>query len=103
MEENNLELYQEKVKIIRDLLDKVSNSKYIGPLDLQYIDGMYIVRLGANCREASPVCIGYTGDWNSFLKFIEKEFRKRRFSEITYTNAKIINGESPMFYPIIEL
>jgi hypothetical protein len=37
------------------------------------------------------------------MKYLEKEFRKRRLQEINYTKATLINGNNEWHVPIIEI
>lgn len=88
---------------VREIINKVTCSKYISQLSVDYDAGMYILEMGMNCREAKPLVLGLTGTEDQFLKFIEKEFRKRQPQRVEYTSTTIINGNSDVFYPIIEL
>lgn len=88
---------------VRELINKVTNSQYISPLDIKEEDGIYTLRLGLNCKDAAPISFGYQGNEEGFLKFLEKEFRKRKLQNITYTTGALINGDSNLYYPIIEL
>lgn len=107
MDKNDTELYQQEEcnleQRIRELINNVTNSQYISNLDVYQENGIYVLRLGLNCKDAAPISFGYQGDEEGFLKFLEKEFRKRRLQNINYTTTTIINGDSGTYYPVIEL
>lgn len=107
MDKNDTVLYHRKESNlecrVRELINQVTKSKYISPLKITYEDGIYTLRLGLNCKDAAPISFGYQGDEEGFLKFLEKEFRKRRLQNISYTTGVLINGDSDVYYPIIEL
>ena len=107
MEKNDTVLYQRKESKlesqVRELINKVTNSKYISALDIKYEDGIYTLRLGLNCKDAAPISFGYQGDEEGFLKFLAVEFRKRKLQNITYTTGALINGDTDVYYPVIEL
>ena len=88
---------------IRKLINCITKSEYFSPLDVSYENGMYTLRLGLNCRDASPISLSCQGDEDDFIRFLEKEFRKRKLQNISYTTGTLINGNSIMFHPIIEL
>lgn len=108
MDKNTMELSQIKLKDkIRELINCVTCSKYIGDLDLNIecdsCTNYYTLKLGLNCREATPIAFGYQGDESGFLKYLEKEFRKRKLQNIQFNKTTLINGDSNVYYPIIEL
>lgn len=107
MDRNDTELYHtNKSNLecrIRKLINEVTKSKYISPIDITYEDGLYTLRLGLNCKDAAPISFGYQGDEDGFLKFLAKEFRKRRLQNVWYTTTTLINGDSNLYQPIIEL
>lgn len=88
---------------VRELINRVTKSKYISPLEVKYENGTYILRLGLNCKDASPISIGYQGNEEGFFKYLEKEFRKRRLQMVEYHTETLINGNVNLYYPIIEL
>lgn len=107
MEKNNLDLYQknniqlkEKIKLI---LEKETGAKYIGSLQVFCEDDVYTLRLGNNSSGATLVSIGFAGTEPEFLDFLKIEFRKKKLQDVTYTSSKLINGDSFIFCPIIEL
>lgn len=107
MDKNVMALYPRKESNlecrVRELINQVTNSQYISPLDIKEEDGIYTLRLGLNCKDAAPISFGYQGNEEGFLNFLEKEFRKRKLQNITYTTGALINGDSNLYYPIIEL
>lgn len=108
MAENIMELSQTKLKDkIRELINQVTCSKYIGELDLiietECNCSYFILKLGLNCKDASPISFGYQGDEEGFLNYLKKEFRKRKLQNLQYTQSKLINSDSNNYYPIIEL
>ena len=108
MDKNAMELSPNNLKDkIRELINCVTCSKYIGDLDLKIEQECgelyYTLRLGLNCRDASPIAFGYQGDESGFLKYLEKEFRKRKLQNIQYNKTTLINADSNVYYPIIEL
>ena len=88
---------------IRELINQVTQSEYISPLNVSYEDGIYTLRLGLNCKDAAPISFGYQGDEAGFLDYLAKEFAKRKLQNIRYTTGTLINGECDLHYPIIEL
>lgn len=90
-------------KIIRQLINKVTKSEYVSSLQVKCEDGIYTLRLGLNCKDASPITFGYQGDEKGFLIFLEKEFRRRKLQDVTYTKGVLINGDSFEYQPIIEI
>lgn len=107
MDKNIMASYQEKESNlecrIRELINKTTNSQYISPLDVKEEDGVYTLRLGLNCKDAAPISFGYQGNEEDFLKFLEKEFRKRKLQNTMYTSGALVNGDGNLHYPIIEL
>lgn len=107
MDKNDMVLYPRKeTKLeceVRKLINRVTKSEYISPLDIKYEDGIYTLRLGLNCKDAAPISFGYQGDEEGFFKYLEKEFRTRKLQNVGYTTTTLINGESNLHYPIIEL
>lgn len=107
MDKNDMVLYHRKESNlecrVRKLINQVTKSEYISPLKITHKDGIYTLRLGLNCKDAAPISLGYQGDEEGFLKFLEKEFRKRRLQDISYTTGVLINDNSDIYYPIIEL
>lgn len=88
---------------IRTLLNQITESKYIGALDVKLDNGIYILSLGLGNKDAKPISLGFQGSEEEFLKFLEKEFRKKKFQSIDRNSTTLINGDAPMYYPIIEL
>ena len=107
MDKNDMALYLRKESNlecrVRELINQVTQSEYISPIDVKYEDGIYTLRLGLNCKYAAPISFGYQGSEEGFLKFLEKEFRKRKLQNINYTTGVLINGNSNLHFPIIEL
>lgn len=95
---------EELKKKIYELINRVTNSVYTSTLDVRYEDGVYILRLDLNCKDAAPISLGYQGDEDGFLLYLENEFRKRKLQNTRYTKGNLVTGDrkSP-FYPIIEL
>lgn len=88
---------------IRNMICNITNSKYISALDVTYNNGIYVLTLGLSNRDAKPLSLGFQGTEEGFIKYLESEFKKRRLQEVQWNTVKIINGESPSHYPIIEL
>lgn len=88
---------------VRCLIDTVTESKYISALSVIHDNDMYILKLGLNCKDATPIAMGYQGDEKGFFKFLEKEFRTRKLQNVRYTTETLENGESNVYYPIIDL
>lgn len=107
MDKNDTVLYLRKESDlecrIRELINRVTKSKYISPLDVTYDNGIYTLRFGLNCKDAAPISFGYQGTEDEFLKFLEKEFRKRKLQHVEHTTGALVNGDSNLYYPIIEL
>lgn len=101
-----MEQYHKQTEIetkVRNLINKVTNAKYISSLEIFYEDGLYTLRLGLNCKDASPISLGFQGNESDFLIFLEKEFRKRKLQNVRYTSTTLINEKSDSHKPIIEL
>lgn len=107
MDKNDTVLYQnndsELEHKVRELINQVTKSNYISSISIKQEDGIYSFRLGLNCKDAAPISFGYQGDEEGFLRFLEKEFRKRKLQNIVYTKGDLVNGDSKLYYPIIEL
>ena len=107
MDKNVMASYQGKESDleheIRNLINKVTKSEYISPLNVIEEDGTYTLRLGLNCKDATPIALSFQGTEDEFLKFLEVEFKKRKLQNIIYTTGVLINGDSNWYYPIIEL
>lgn len=108
METNDMELYLSNLKDnIRNLFCEVTCTKYIGDLDLVITDycndRIYTLKMGLNCPDVSPVVLGFQGNEEQFMKYLAKEFRKRRLHEVEYTEANLINGDYDWHIPIIEI
>lgn len=101
---NAMELYQNNLKKkIVELIEEVTCSKYIGTLDLIVNCDLYILRLGLNCKDAAPISFGYQGSEEGFLAYLRREFRKRKLQNVEYTKGTLINGDSFVYHPIIDL
>ena len=103
MVENDMALSQK----VRDIINCATCSTYTGSVEVSVvddcIDNIFTVRLGLNCEEA-PLVFGYQGTQESFLKYLEKEIRRKRLQLVKYTKATLINyDEAPQLYPIIEI
>lgn len=107
MDKNDMVLYPRKESEleskVRELINCVTNSTYISPLEVKHNDGIYVLRLGLNCKDAAPISFGYTGDEKGFLRYLKAEFKKRKLENINYTTATLINGNTDVFFPIIEI
>ena len=105
---NDMELYLSNLKNnIRDLFFNITCTKYIGDLELDIIndcyDNLYTLRICLNTPDVAPIVLGFQGNEEQFMKYLEKEFRKRRLQEINYTKATLINGNNEWHIPIIEI
>lgn len=91
---------------IRDLFYQVTNTKYIGNLDLDviedYNDKIFTLRIGLNCPDVAPIVLGFCGNDQQFKEYLKKEFSKRQLQNVEYTTATLINGDS-IIYPVIEI
>ena len=107
METRNMELYQDNlINEIRELFYQVTCVRYIGNLDLDVIgdcnDKIFTLRIGLNCPDAAPIVLGFCGDESQFMKYLTKEFSKRRLQEVEYSAATLINEDS-IVYPVIKI
>ena len=75
MDKNDMALYLRKESNlecrVRELINQVTQSEYISPIDVKYEDEIYTLRLGLNCKDAAPISFGYQGSEEGFLKFLE--------------------------------
>lgn len=94
---------KELEKKIRELIDSVTCSKYVSPLEVEEDNGMYVLRLSLNCKDAAPISFIYNGDEEGFFEFLRKEFKRRRLQEVMYSKQYIENSEVEFNYPVIEL
>ncbi len=99
-----MESYQTKelVDRIRDIINEVTESKYISKIDVKQEDGFYRLQFDLGCRQA-PFALGFTGTEDELLEFVRKEFKKRRLESIEHTTVTLENGDSTVFYPVIDL
>lgn len=88
---------------IRELINKVTDSIYISSLEVIRNDDIYVLKMGLNCKDASPISIGYQGNEEGFMEFLCSEFQKRKLQNIRRNSITLLNGNSNVFYPIIEL
>ena len=83
MDKNVMASYQGKESNlecrVRELINKVTHSQYISPLNIKEEGGIYTLRLGLNCKDAAPISFGYQGNEEDFLKFLEKNLEKENF------------------------
>lgn len=79
---------------VRELINRVTNSKYISPLRVTKDGDLYTLRLGLNCKEANPISMGFQGNEEGFLLYLEKEFSKRKLQDVRYNTQTIINGDN---------
>lgn len=87
---------------IKELLEKSAEAKYIGKVFLKENDGFWIIKLGPN--EYQPfLSLAYEGDEESFMKFLETEFRKRKKSFRSQSKAVLFNGYSFIHQPMLEV
>lgn len=103
-----MELYLNKLKNdIRTLFFDVTGTHYIGDLKLDIINennlNLFTLRICLNSPDVAPIVLGFQGDENQFLKYLSKEFRKKRLEEIQYTKATLNNGDDMIYIPIIEI
>lgn len=107
MDKNDMVSYPRKENVlehkIRELINKITNSIYTSSIKVIYDDGMYLLKLGLNCRDATPISLCYQGTEDEFLNFVENELKKRRLQEVEYTNGILINEDNKIYYPVIEL
>lgn len=105
---NDMELYLSKLKNnIKDLFFNITCTKYIGDLELEVINdcncNLYTLRMCLNSPDVASIVLGFQGNDAQFMKYLEKEFRKRRLQEINHTKATLINGLNIWHVPIIEI
>lgn len=87
---------------IRELLECVAEAKYVGKVYLKRDDDFWLLKLGPN--EYQPfLSLAYEGDEDSFMKFLDKEFRMRKQSFVSQSKAVLHNGYSFLHQPMIEL
>lgn len=87
---------------IKELLECVAEAKYISNIYLKHDDNFWVLKLGQN--EYQPfLTLAYEGDENSFMKFLDKEFRIRKKSFLSQSKAVLHNGYSFLHQPMIEL
>ena len=96
---NDMELYLSNLKNnIRELFFNITCTKYIGNLELDIINdcgiNIYTLRICLNSPDVAPIVLGFSGNEEQFMKYLEKEFRKRRLQEIEYTKSTLINGDN---------
>ena len=94
-----LTIMEDKIKV---LLECVAEAKYISNIYLKHDDNFWVLKLGPN--EYQPfLTLAYEGDENSFMKFLDKEFRIRKKSFLSQSKAVLHNGYSFLHQPMIEL
>ena len=105
---SDMELYLSNMKNdIKELFFNITCTKYIGDLELDIIDDcndkLYTLRICLNSPDVAPIVLGFQGTDDQFMKYLEKEFRKRRLQEIQYTKSTLINGDNVWHIPVIEI
>lgn len=112
MEINDMEQSQNNIisleNEIRNIINKVTNSKYTSTLKVEYDpeDNFFILKLGLNCKDATPIVLSFQGNEKDFLIFVAKEFSKRHLEDIIYTKGTLINNTENndyLYYPIINI
>lgn len=68
---------------IRQLIDDVTDRKYITKLHVSHDDDTWTLYLFLN-KELVPLVMSIQGDEDTFKKFIIKEMKKRRLHEVKY-------------------
>ena len=105
MVERDMEYYliiMELKDKIKELLESVAGAKYVGRIFLKSDDDFWLLKLGPN--EYQPfLTLAYEGDEDSFMKYLDKEFRIRKKSFVSQSKAVLHNGYSFMHQPMIEL
>lgn len=87
---------------IRKLLENAAGAKYIGKIFLNNDDGFWSIKLGPS--EYQPfLSLAYEGSEEDFLKFLDREFRKRKKSFRSQSKAVLHNGYSFLHQPMIEV
>lgn len=87
---------------IKELLECVSEAKYVGKIFVKNEDTFWMLKLGPN--EYQPfLSLAYEGDEEGFMKFLDIEFRKRKKSFVSQSKAVLFNGYSFLHQPMIEL
>jgi hypothetical protein len=86
---------------ILEMVNEITGAKYTGRVTVEEDDGIWILKLSPT-KEFSMLTLGYEGDENGFISFVNKELRKRKLNR---GSAKItlINGNSFEHKPVIEL
>ena len=87
---------------IKELLESITEAKYVGKIFIKETDGFWVIKLGPN--ENQPfLSLAYEGDEKDFLSFLDKEFRNRKRSFLSQSKAVLFNGYSFLHQPMIEI
>ena len=100
-----MEYYLKTMEIearIKELLECIAEAKYVGKMFIKHDDGFWSLKLGPNDYQPF-LSLAFEGDEDSFMKFLEKEFRSRKKSFRSQSKAVLFNGYSFIHQPMIEL
>lgn len=105
MEGSIMEYYQIIMELeakIKELLECIAEAKYVSKIFLEHDDGLWTLKLGPNAYQPF-LSLTFEGDEESFMKFLDKEFRNRKASFRSKSKAVLFNGYSFLHQPMIEL
>ena len=87
---------------IKELLESITEAKYVGKIFIKETDGFWVIKLGPN-ENQSFLSLAYEGDEKDFLSFLDKEFRNRKRSFLSQSKAVLFNVYSFLHQPMIEI
>lgn len=99
MEQYQIIMIEDKIK---ELLEKVAEAKYTGKVFIKKDDDFWVLKLGPNDYQPF-LTLAYEGDEESFMKFLDVEFHKRKKSFRSQSKAVLFNGYSFLHEPLINL
>lgn len=89
-------------KKVRDIIETTTCSKYVGRIEVDHFDGIYSLRIGMDGKSVL-ICLGYEGDEDGFLKYVESEMINRKPQWRMHTKTVLVDKKAPDPSPVIEL
>lgn len=76
-----------KDKVLRTINCALRDSQYIGNLDVEKIEDIYILRLYLNQPDV-PLHFSFQGEEQEFLDYLYKDFSQRQLDRVKYFTAR---------------
>ena len=89
-----------KDKVLRTINSVLRDSEYIGNLDVEQFEDIYILKLYLNHPDV-PLHISYQGDEQGFLDYLYKELSQRQLDKTVYCKAIMVDPGNDFYHVTI--